>query len=249
MQTEIQSDSRVEFEEEFFVNDHNHNSNIGKVLVSPNNSLAFLKDSSDTSNSNFSNGAGTETNNANKNGERSWVGRAFIKIFNINLFSISSCVPSSQYTSSTTYQFEKITTTKSPYDHFNGSFPYVITILGAPKVGKTMICKTLKSMHTDIHQRNLFKFSPMPPDVQISIHDTEEKEGQLPKQIDIGIYDTIGFHDADLIHYILEGQAIEDKQNLEKFESDEFTNEKDKLNSSPTTAARQQDKKIKKKRK
>lgn len=38
----------------------------------------------------------------------------------------------------------------------------------------------------------------MPPDVQIGISDNDEKEA-VPKQIDMGIYDVVGFHDADLI--------------------------------------------------
>lgn len=57
---------------------------------------------------------------------------------------------------------------KSPYENFNGTSPFVVTVLGPPQVGKTTLCNQFRNSFTNIHSKHLFKFSSIPPDIQVS---------------------------------------------------------------------------------
>lgn len=45
----------------------------------------------------------------------------------------------------------------------------------------------------------------MPPDIQISVSDSDEKG--VEKSFEMGLYDTIGFRNPELVQYLLEGIA------------------------------------------
>jgi GTPase SAR1 family protein len=90
----------------------------------------------------------------------------------------------------------------SPYDSFNGSHQYVVTLLGPSSSGKSTLCQQLKKNLVDITQKRLFRYSPMPPELQISLPVGDDA-------FTIGLYDSVGFKDPELLRYLLKGQKIE----------------------------------------
>ena len=64
----------------------------------------------------------------------------------------------------------------------------------------------------------------MPPDVQIAIPQTDDKGTETGKNFEMGVYDTTGIRNPELVHFILEGQIREESTtNNGKFEDDENT--------------------------
>jgi len=90
----------------------------------------------------------------------------------------------------------------SPYDSFNGSHQYVVTLLGPSSSGKSTMCQQLKKSLVDVSQRRLFRYSPMPPELQISLPVGDDA-------FTVGLYDSVGFKDTELLRYLLKGQKIE----------------------------------------
>jgi len=129
------------------------------------------------------------------------------------------CVPASAQSPS-----KSITdSAKTPYDDFNGSFSFVITMFGAPRVGKTFLCQRLQSVATDIKHRYLFKFSTMPPDVQVSIKVNT-------KDFNIGVYDSLGFTNPEMLNYVLKGQKDIGSSSEANFMKQELKVESEKSN-------------------
>mmetsp|Transcript_26295 Transcript_26295/g.37035 ORF Transcript_26295/g.37035 Transcript_26295/m.37035 type:complete len:328 (+) Transcript_26295:115-1098(+) len=117
--------------------------------------------------------------------------------------SMSNCLPQSSRVPGSP--------TKSPYQNFNGSFSFVVTVVGAPQTGKTTLCNTLRGACRDVSNQKYFRFSTMPPEFQIELPKTSNNTNTPV----LGIYDTIGFQNIDLLKYILEGQNVDEKAYLE----------------------------------
>jgi len=90
---------------------------------------------------------------------------------------------------------------KSPYSKFNGSFSFVITVLGTPLVGKSSLCQQLKSQCVDIQPKHLFRFISVQPEFQVSLTASNQT-------YNLGVYDSLGFDDVELLKYLLEGQHV-----------------------------------------
>jgi len=110
---------------------------------------------------------------------------------------------------------------KSPYDKFNGSFSFVVTVLGGPKVGKSTMCQKLKECENavDARPRRLFSYSSVPPEIQVSITIPNPSQQNSTHKFDLGVYDSVGFTDVELLKYLLEGQSLKSDNSFEIRES------------------------------